>query len=93
MQTCLGMEKGCTLILLQVAESSQSFSEHHLMFCKVLNKFFVCIACYQITVWEKGVMVLNPEPILRKVMLEFYAVYLLLPSVTTCLLIFFCAMQ
>lgn len=66
MQTCLGIEKGCMLILLQVTESSQSFSEHHLMFCKVPNKFIVHTACYRITVWEKGMMILNPKPIFKK---------------------------
>lgn len=93
MQACLGMEKGCTLILLQVTESLQSFSEHHLMFCKVPNEFIVCTACYQITVWENGMMTLNPKPILKKIILNFYAVYLLLPSDTTFLLILFCAIQ
>lgn len=69
MQACLGMEKGCMLILLQITENLQSFSEHRLMFCKVPNWFTVCAACYQITVWEKGIVILNPKPVFKKMIL------------------------
>lgn len=92
MQTCLGVEKGCMLILLQVTESSQSFSEHHLMFCNVPNKFIHCTSCYQVTVWEKEMIILNPKSILKKITRKFYAMYLLLLSDTKFFLIF-CAIQ
>lgn len=83
------MKKGCILILLQVTESLQHFSEQHFIFCKVPTKFIVCTAFYHVPLWEKGMMILNPKPILKQIILKFYAVNLLLSSDTTFLLILF----
>lgn len=88
-QFFLEVKKSCILVLLQVTESSQRFSEHHFVFCKAPTKFIVCTAFYHIPFWEKVMMILNPKPVLKHIILKFYAVNLVLSSDTTFLLILF----
>lgn len=85
----LEVKKSCIFILLRVMESTQHFSEHHFIFCKVPIKFIVCTAFYHIRFWGKVIMILNPKPFLKQIILKFYAVNLVLSSDATFLLILF----
>lgn len=81
------------LFLLWVTESSQRFSQHHFVFCKFCvfpTKFIVWTAFCHIPFWGKKVMmILNPNPVLKEIILIFYAVNLVLSSDATFLLILF----
>lgn len=85
----LEVKKSCILILLRITESSQLFSEHHFIFCKVPTNFIVCTAFYHNAFWGKVMMILNPKPVLKQIILKFYALNLVLSIDATFLPILF----